>query len=64
MIKSGEKIYCEYAEYIDECFICKLSGESCDLGLLPSRYECSRYCREGYRLRTRSKLNCTSKKGD
>ncbi len=40
-----EKIYCEFTEYIDECYICRLQGMECDLKFFPNRYECLFYCK-------------------
>ena len=50
-IKTKERNYCEHAEYIDERYICKVSGEPCDLGFFPSRYECYRYVKYHERRR-------------
>ena len=38
-----ERNYCEYAEYIDETYICKQSGKDCYLGFFPNCWECNLY---------------------
>lgn len=38
-----ERNYCEYAEYIDETYICKQSGKDCSLGFFPNCWECNLY---------------------
>ena len=38
-----EKNYCVKAEYIDEVYICKITGKECELGFFPNSHECYTY---------------------
>lgn len=38
--KDKEKNYCDFSEYIDECYVCKITGKPCELGFFPNKWEC------------------------
>lgn len=38
-----ERNYCVEAEYIDEAYICKITGKECELGFFPNSHECYTY---------------------
>jgi len=38
-----ERNYCSKAEYIDEDYICKITGKRCELGFFPNSHECYIY---------------------
>ena len=38
-----DKNYCMKAEYIDEVYICKITGKECELGFFPNSHECYTY---------------------
>lgn len=38
-----ERNYCSEAEYIDEVYICKVTGKECELGFFPNSHECYTY---------------------
>lgn len=38
-----ERNYCSKAEYIDEAYICRVTGKECELGFFPNSHECYTY---------------------
>ena len=42
------KSMCELGQYIDDQYICKLSGHQCNLGMHPNRHDCRVYSKYKY----------------
>lgn len=39
---------CEQGQYIDDQYICQLSGHQCKLGMHPNKYDCMVYSKYKY----------------
>lgn len=49
------KSMCEFGQYIDDQYICRATGQTCNLGMHPNQYDCREYSKYKYNEKGDSK---------
>ena len=55
---------CPYGQYIDDQYVCKLSGQACKLGMHPNQYNCRVYSKYKYSNKGDSKKGTSNGSSD